>query len=490
METCCNICAQNFLSSSSSTRFKCNLCGRDHKIPESKTFQTNKFVIDFLNIKLPRIESERQNVYTTDANNNNISNSKSKYKEVEAKLNKLIAKYNEFNEDMSDKASKSKLKLAEYCEYFIDSIKDKHKLYEKDFNSDLIRLQTKFNEQKQKLINDLNALKQSNSKTKESDTRDLMVKLNNLESFLWDQIILVKQSTNLKSEQEFFLTYMIDNLGAKQPRLVELNFENESFVNKKTIHAINYNKVFYCTLDKKNQKLIACVCEFKLNNKILEKFELEASSKLKYITTHENNLLTYFDLDDECKIIKYDTKFNKPKCLSSNREVIFMSNQEIMLFSNKSNSKLIKVLDQDLNTLESFGQNISEKQSFFIKNKPFKIIAASRDKIILKYELDKYLRIFSRPHGNLLTEIKLNDSSFDENDLNNVKIKFIDENVFHIIMISKQKMKFKMLNNSGICLREFNLNGVRDQFDRFSITNDDLIAFYYENDNLIQFIQL
>ena len=175
--------------------------------------------------------------------------------------------------------------------------------------------------------------------------------------------------------------------------------------------------------------------------------------------------------------------------MNSKRDLLYMNRDEILLFSNKLDNNMIKVLDQDLNSLHSFGQCINESLPYYFKNKSFNIVGASKEKLIVKFHEENNLKVYSRINGNICNVLQLNDADFDESDFKKVEIKFINSSEFKIVIISKVKMLIKVLNDSGRVLKESNLV-LRGDFDRFSITDNNLLAFYYETDNSIEFLKL
>lgn len=474
METCCDFCAQK-LTSKESPKFKCSLCNNEHLVPETKLFPLNKFAIDILNIKT-----------FNRLNHSNV------LKELEQKLEKITNQHNYSLEDIEDKIGKSKLKINNYFQIFIANLKEKHLKYLNEMNSESLTINSKFIEQKSAVISELSSLK-SSSKLKEvslktdKTIRDLDSKLSSLEHLLDKENGHVKQLINLKTDQITFYKYLKEETDISIDR-INLEFEDDSLVLKRSIYAIDHNNIFYCLKDKKNKRVISRMKAID-TNRILDEFELDQYSRIKYMVTDQNSFYAYYKSTNECFLVKFDSKFNKPKAMNSKRDLLYMNRDEILLFSNKLDNNMIKVLDQDLNSLHSFGQCINESMPYYFKNKSFNIVGASKEKLIVKFHEENNLKVYSRINGNICNVLQLNDADFDESDFKKVEIKFINSSEFKIVIISKVKMLIKVLNDSGRVLKESNLV-LRGDFDRFSITDNNLLAFYYETDNSIEFLKL
>ena len=107
---------------------------------------------------------------------------------------------------------------------------------------------------------------------------------------------------------------------------------------------------------------------------------------------------------------------------------------------------------------------------------------------MVKHDSDKHLNVYSRTDGSLTTKIYLEDNKFDDDDLNRIQVYFTDSADLRVIIVSRRYTQVNVLNEAGCCLN--NLNFVKSNFDRFSITTEKSLAFYYEKENKIQFLRV
>ena len=108
---------------------------------------------------------------------------------------------------------------------------------------------------------------------------------------------------------------------------------------------------------------------------------------------------------------------------------------------------------------------------------------------MLKHDSDKYINAFSRINGSLNTKICLKDDKFDDDDLKNIQAFFTEESAeLRIIMVSRRYTQVSVLNEAGLCVKQ--LNFVKSNFDRISLTFEKSLAFYYEKENLIKFFKI
>lgn len=141
--------------------------------------------------------------------------------------------------------------------------------------------------------------------------------------------------------------------------------------------------MFFCA--KENLELILKISEMNKCNVILEQLKLNQDFLLKYAIVDDKNFSAFFQGFKESCLVSYDMeKFNKPKTLSTKRELIYMNSGEIMLFSNKVDEKMIKIIDLiNLEFVDFIGQCSNEKRSYYFKDKSFRNIGINKYKVIL-----------------------------------------------------------------------------------------------------------
>lgn len=448
-------------------------------MPESKLYPLNKFALEILNIKI----SDRPNI--------NAEKIKASIKDMESKLDKLSTHRFEKKQEIDKCTSELKQTLNNYLDQLIQKLKKRHISYLNEINNQITEFDFKFNQQKLKLCNELANLKASlKCKDLKMDSIDLSSKYTSLENCLLNDMDQLEKLLNSKCDIHLFLKQLAQEFEISNLVKINFDFKNEILVNKKSIYSIDQNRIFYCLKDKEHVSIR--VIE-PVQHVIIDELKASKDCYLKYaIITSFNCFFAYFQDSKECFLVKFDVKFNNPKTLESNRELIFINSDEIFLYSNKLNNKQIKVLDHDLKPVKSFGQSLNESMPFYLlKNKTFQIIGCSKNILAIKYDLENNLKIFSRNDGKIISEIRLDiDSDLNDDDFKNMTLKFENSSNFKIIIADKAKMKLIILNGSdGLLMKQIDLD-VKSNFDRFSLTSDDLIAFYYEKNNLIQFLKI
>jgi hypothetical protein len=448
-------------------------------VPESKLYPLNKFALEILNIKI----SDRPNI--------NAEKMKASIKDMESKLDKLSTHRFEKKQEIDKRTSELKQTLNNYLDQLIQKLKKRQISYLNEINNQITEFDFKFNQQKLKVCNELANLKTSlKSKDLKIDSIDLSSKYTSLESCLLNDMDKLEKLLNSKCDIHLFLKQLAQEFEISNLVRINLDFKNEILVNKKSIYSIDQNRIFYCLKEKEHVSIR--VIE-PVKHVIIDELKASKDCYLKYVIIASFNcFFAYFQDLKECFLVKFDVKFNNPKTLESKRELIFINSDEVMLYSNKLNNKQIKVLDHDLKPVKSFGQSLNESMPFYLlKNKTFQIIGCSKNILAIKYDLEKNLKIFSRNDGKIINEIKLDiDSDLNDDDFKNMTLKFENSSNFKIIIAAKAKMKLIILDGSdGLLMKQIDLD-VKSNFDRFSLTSDDLIAFYYEKNNLIQFLKI
>ncbi len=107
---------------------------------------------------------------------------------------------------------------------------------------------------------------------------------------------------------------------------------------------------------------------------------------------------------------------------------------------------------------------------------------------MVKHDSDKHLNVYSRVNGSLSTKIDLEDDKYDDEDLNRIQVFFTESEDLRIVIVSRRFTQVNVLTEAGYCMKQFYF--IKSNFDRFSLTTEKSLAFYYEKENIIQFLRI
>ena len=217
------------------------------------------------------------------------------YKKLENENNKLLDK-KESNQKILDNMSKNQLeyervlKLNEQLKQELLRTKENLNYYKSNFSN---------------ATNDLNKLEKHN-KTKEMIIKDLKIEGDKCVTMLQDRDLLIESYSKKIHELNQVIAQKDEQLKLMVNFSKEINYENKSNVKEITKQAVKTIKVFYNTLNNKDNKNQINFIEIKNNNNPNINPNIKFQDGINEITNNTNDMAILYNL--------FDNKLNKEKC--------------------------------------------------------------------------------------------------------------------------------------------------------------------------------
>ena len=401
------------------------------------------------------------------------------YKKLETEKNKIFEK-KESNQKILNNISKTQneyervLKLNEQLKQELIRTKENLNYYKSNFSS---------------ATNDLNKLEKHN-KTKEMIINDLKIEGDKCVNMLQDRDLLIESYSKKINELNSIISQKNDQLKLMVNFSKEINNENKSNVKEITKQAVKTIKVFYNTLNNKDNKNQVNFIEIKNNNNLAK----DANNDIN------NDLMILSNL--------FDNKLNSQKCSTllqdSLKDLLYIPeeganfiNKEFLIDNNFKTSLIKTELYSSLireNNLYNFLKNIFGKldtASAFntgIHEKVMKMNDFKFQFFQMKLMFENYYKENS-VLKNKLKELKLYIEKLkNDMDKKNKKYKEKINELMNLIELNEnnltnEKNKDSVKNNIGKLKNE--ISNLNSQMDKINNEKYNLTEKNKEKDNLI-----
>ena len=489
--TVCNAC---LLKTNDEKIFKCIFCTNDHEIPKDG-FPTNVILFQLLSISnesSATVFDKNETLNPSDFDmEKEISEIDSNIKSFKENSNSLIkVKFQEIRDEIIARSEFLAKSLYDYTETVLNDID----LYETE-------LMSKF-ENSDNFEQKLNDLKSEvETKIDNNSLIDVAKSLNNSVKTETDKI------SKLNIFDEEMLQYEISNrdldreLVCKFKLYDEIKFDKTDHKITKFKGIINYKsndaqavydyKNFVSSLD--NDKIVVglnmkiksttkptstnstgycyklkiiifnydgqIVSELPMNNEVHEKFK-----QLEHFIAHRDYIYcVYVDSNMQYCLKIFNSKFESIKDIKFNsiiKSITINGDSIYVLFNILS----VDLYDLNFVKLASFGQLIDESEPFYLESA--KEIFIQNDKIYLRLNNDKSIKILERSSGILLKtiEIDLENSILQVNRLSK------------IVLANRITKKLSIFDENGKLVSENELNTIQN-ISAFLITSDNIFIF-------------
>lgn len=281
----------------------------------------------------------------------------------------------ELKQELTEKLFKTEVKLNNFTSKMIEILSGS---FTQDYLKDITNEINRGDERLQKEMNSMKECFKSSRFT--SEPKNISSRFKGLERTL--QIVNQKaiKPFDFKNDEKIYIKHFFDRINFLSDEVC-LSFEHATKIIHSTVYALSENIIFYCVKDK--YELNMKIKETKPGNQVLKELKLNEDFQfIKYARVDEKNFFAFFQGIKECCVVKYDmAEFSKPKTMNLKRELIFMSSNEIMLFSSKLELNMIKIIDTNFSPIESIGQCTNVTMPYYFKDKTFQILGANKQKV-------------------------------------------------------------------------------------------------------------